>query len=111
MGILLLGQILMPSIKHGTNPLNKIKYQCSKCQCCSTLYVGQTARHSHTRVPDHLGVSAFTGKKRVTSPPSSILAHLSVIVHTASLDEFKVISLLFFAFRTSSQRKPLNFHN
>ena len=91
-GILILGQILIPSIKHGTKPLNKITYQCSKCQCCSALYVDQTARHLHTRVSDHLGVSSLTGKKRATSAPSSILAHLSVTGHTASLDEFKVLS-------------------
>ena len=33
------------------------------CQCCSALYVGQTAHHLHTRVSDHLGVSALTDKK------------------------------------------------
>ena len=47
-----------------------------KCQCCNALYVGQTARHLHTRVSNHLGVSALTGKKRAPAAPSSILVHL-----------------------------------
>ena len=34
------------------------------CQCFSSLYVGQTARHLHTRASDDLGVSALTGKKQ-----------------------------------------------
>ena len=34
-----------------------------KCQCCSASYVGQTVRHLHTRVSEHLGISAFQVKK------------------------------------------------
>ena len=37
------------------------------CQCCSALYVGQTARHLHTRASEHLGISALTGKKHFNS--------------------------------------------
>ena len=54
--------------------------------------MGQTARHLHTRVSDHLGVSALTSQKRVTAIPSSILAHLSETGHTAYLDDFKILS-------------------
>ena len=37
-----------------------------KCRCCSASYVGQTTRHLHTRVSEHLGISPITGK------PSSV---------------------------------------
>ena len=60
------------------------------CQCCSTLYVGQTARHLHTRASDHLGVSALTGKKLLNPSPSSILTHLTETGHTALLNDFKI---------------------
>ena len=28
-----------------------------KCRCCSASYVGQTTRHLHTRISEHLGIS------------------------------------------------------
>ena len=33
-----------------------------KCQCCDALYFGETIRHLHTRISEHLGISACTGK-------------------------------------------------
>ena len=33
-----------------------------KCRCCSASYVGQTTRHLHTRISEHLGISPITGK-------------------------------------------------
>ena len=33
-----------------------------KCQCCNALYVGETVRHFHKRISEHMGISAFTGK-------------------------------------------------
>ena len=33
-----------------------------KCRCCSASYVGQTMRHLHTRISEHLGISPITGK-------------------------------------------------
>ena len=41
------------------------------CQCCSALYVGQTRRHIHTRISEHIGVSPLTGKERSISTMSS----------------------------------------
>jgi hypothetical protein len=34
-----------------------------KCPCCGALYVGQTRRHIHTRISEHMGVSPLNGKK------------------------------------------------
>lgn len=62
------------------------------CRCCNVSYVGQTARHLHTRVSDHLGVSALTGKTSVNPSPSCILSHLSETGHTASIDDFRILS-------------------
>jgi hypothetical protein len=31
-----------------------------KCQCCGALYVGQTRRHIHTHMYEHMGVSPLT---------------------------------------------------
>ena len=62
------------------------------CQCCNALYVGQTVRHLHTRVSDHLGISPLTGKKRTNPSPSVILPHLSETGHSASLNDFPSLS-------------------
>ena len=32
-----------------------------ECQCCNALYVGETVRHFHKRISEHMGISAFTG--------------------------------------------------
>ena len=48
-----------------------------QCRCCSASYVGQKVRHLHTRVSEHLGISALTGKASSNPKPSSILQHLN----------------------------------
>ena len=63
-----------------------------KCRCCSASYVGQTVRYLHTRVPEHLGISALTGNKSSNPKLTSILQHLNNTGHTASLDDFKILS-------------------
>jgi hypothetical protein len=63
-----------------------------KCRCCSAPYVGQTARHLHIRVSEHLGISALTGNKSSSPKLTSIIKHLDNTGHTASLDDFKIVS-------------------
>ena len=63
-----------------------------KCRCCSASYLGQTVRHLHTRVSEHLGFSALTGRKSCSPVMSSILLHLNSTGHTASLDDFQILS-------------------
>ena len=62
------------------------------CRCCSATYLGQTVRHLHTRVSEHLGVSPLTGDKMSNPAMSRILSHLDSTGHTASLNDFKIIS-------------------
>ena len=51
-----------------------VVYQYS-CPPCGALYVGSTTRTLHTRVSEHLGVSARTGQQLSTPPHSSIRLH------------------------------------
>ena len=46
-----------------------------KCQWCQSLYIGETFRYLHTRVSEHLRVSADTGKPLSYTSNSSVLAH------------------------------------
>ena len=63
-----------------------------KCRCCSASYVGQTTRHLHTRVSEHLGISPKTGKRLSSPVPSSISSHLNTTAHFADFDDFKILS-------------------
>ena len=52
-----------------------------KCQCCSASYVGQTTRHLHTRISEHLGISPIiTGKPSSSPVMSSVFPHLTSII-------------------------------
>ena len=62
------------------------------CRCCSATYLGQTVRHLHTRVSEHLGVSPLTGSKSSNPTMSSILSHLDSTGHSASRNYFMIIS-------------------
>ena len=46
-----------------------------KCQCCDALYFGETIRHLHTCISEHMGISACTGKPLSKSSFSDILSH------------------------------------
>jgi hypothetical protein len=54
------------------------------CQCCSPLYVGQTRRHIHTLISEHMGVSPLTGRERSISTMSGILVHKHMHAQTPS---------------------------
>ena len=62
-----------------------------KCRCCSASYVGQTTRHLHTRVSEHLDISPITGKPSSNPPMSSIFSHLKTTGHTANFDDFETL--------------------
>jgi hypothetical protein len=58
--------------------------------CKSRLLVHRSFKH--TRVSEHLGISALTGKESSKPKLSSIFQHLNKTGHTASLDDFKILS-------------------
>ena len=59
------------------------------CRCCSASYVGQTTRHLHTRISEHLGISPITGKHTSNPTKSSVLSHSG---HKVDFDDFKILS-------------------
>ena len=63
-----------------------------KCQCCGALYVGQTRRHIHMRISEHMGVSSKTGKKRSVSQSSAVLTHHHLSKHTISDSDFTILT-------------------
>ena len=63
-----------------------------KCRCCSASYVGQTTRHLHTRVSEHLGISPITRKPSSSPFMSSIFPHLKTTGHTDNFDDFEILS-------------------
>lgn len=54
--------------------------------------MGETTRHLHTRVSEHMGISALTGKKLGSPPRGNILAHHHETGHPISFDDFSIIS-------------------
>ena len=46
-----------------------------KCQCCNALYVGETVRHFHKRISEHMEISGSTGKPLSKPPFSNIRDH------------------------------------
>ncbi len=63
-----------------------------KCRCCSASYLGQTTRHLHTRISEHLGISPITGKPSSSPVMSSIFSHLNTTGHSANFDDFTILS-------------------
>ncbi len=64
-----------------------------KCQCCGALYVGQTSRHIHTRISEHMGVSPLTGKKRSVSTMLLISIPPNIKFHPLTLKSFPLVLL------------------
>ena len=63
-----------------------------KCRCCSASYVGQTTRHLHTRISEHLGISPITGKHSTNPAISSILSHTIASGRPVNFDDFQILS-------------------
>ena len=64
------------------------KYECAQCDAS---YVGETTRHLRTRVAEHKGVSARTGKP-VNRSHSNILEHAMITGHIILDQNFKIIT-------------------
>ena len=63
-----------------------------KCRCCSAPYLGQTTRHLHTRISEHLGITPITGKPSSSPVMSSIFSHINTTGHSVNFDDFKILS-------------------
>ena len=63
-----------------------------KCRCCSASYVGQTTRHLHTRISEHLGIFPITGKPSSCSVMPSIFFHLNTTGDSSNFDGFAILS-------------------
>ena len=61
-----------------------------KSQCCGALYVGQTRRHIHTRISEHMGVPSKTGNKLSVSQMSAVMIHHHLSTHTISDCDFTI---------------------
>ena len=65
-----------------------------KCRCCSNSasYVGQTMRHLHTRVSEHMGLTPITGQPSSSPVMSIIFSYFNTTGHSANFDDFKIPS-------------------
>ena len=63
-----------------------------KCQCCGALYVGQTRRHIHTRISEHMGVSSKTGNKLSVWQMSAVLTDHHLSGHNISDSDFTILT-------------------
>ena len=81
-----------------TSLLQVVNRPVASCQqsCCkliiSASYVGQTTRHLHTRISEHLGISPITGIQSTNPAVSSILSHTNASGHPANFDDFQILS-------------------
>ena len=83
-------QVLQLVSSQGSKMLCRVPFYVSVL--LRVVYVGQTVRHLHTRVSEHLSISALTGKESSNPKLTSILQHLNNTGHTASLNDFKILS-------------------
>ena len=62
------------------------------CRCCGASYLGQTRRHLHTSILEHMEVLPLTGKKRAIHSLSSVLAYPHRTGHSISPNDFTTVS-------------------
>ena len=68
------------------------KYECEQC---TATYIGETTRHLKTRIAEHRGLSARTGKPLISPCHSSIRDHCSLCDHDMKSSNFSVIHKCF----------------
>ena len=59
---------------------------------CRIMYVGQTRRHIHTRISEHMGVSSKTGNKLSVSQMSAVLTPHHLSGHSISDSDFTILT-------------------
>ena len=58
----------------------------------NALHVGETVRHFHKRISEHMGISGYTGKPLSKPPFSNIRDHHQSSGHPVSPDDFSILS-------------------
>ena len=53
---------------------------------------GQTMRHLHTRVSEHMGLTPITGQPSSSPVMSIIFSDFNTTGHSANFDDFKILS-------------------
>ena len=61
------------------------------CGLCSESYYGKCTRHSNVRTGEHTGISPLT-RKQVEPKNSSVADHLLLCNHSASYDNFSILT-------------------
>ena len=56
------------------------------------MNAGKTCRHLHTRISEHCGISALTGKPISCAIKSSILDHSRDFSHPTEPSDFKIVT-------------------
>ena len=62
-----------------------------QCGMCHSTYIGESARHYHTRVSEHQGVSPRTGRPSKNNT-SNIYQHFMDTGHLVKEENFKILS-------------------
>ena len=62
-----------------------------KCGLCNESYYGEFMRHLHVRIGEHIGISPLI-RKQVKPKNDSIADHLLLCNHSASYDDFSIIT-------------------
>ena len=63
-----------------------------KCGGCNATYYGKTQYHFKTRIREHLGVSAFTGKKVKEDNDSAIKEHYLFCNYSSGFNNFFILA-------------------
>ena len=62
-----------------------------QCGLCNESYYGECMRHLNVRIGEHIGISLLT-RKQVKPKNSTIADHLLLCNHSASYDDFSILT-------------------
>ena len=62
-----------------------------QCGLCNESYYGECIRHLNVRIGEHIGISPLT-RKQVKPKNSSVADHLLLCNHSASYDDFSILT-------------------
>ena len=62
-----------------------------QCELCNESYYDECMRHLNVRIGEHIGISPLT-RKQVKPKISSMADHLLLCSHSASYDDFSILT-------------------